>query len=190
MKIIFLNGPPGTGKTTATLALTKAFEDVRLYAMKQPMVSALKSIYGLTDEQWNDADAPLVKDAPSKHFMGISPRRAQINLAELYFKPTHGPDVFGRLAVREIRNSTMKFCVVDGVGFRPECEPVVKHFHGSQCCLIQLYRDGCDYLNDSRSYIDMSDLGVTTIEIRNRFEKEMFMDYVVYQVNKWLEPQS
>lgn len=191
MKIIFVNGPPGSGKSTAILGITEELQDVKIYAFKKPLVAVAKAMFQLTDDEWRKLDAHPTKDLPSKALLGITPRTLQISISEQLFKPLLGKDVFGQLAVQELRRFSMaKYAIIDGVGFRDECVPVVKAYGPHNCVMLQLYREGTNYDNDSRSYVDLSDLGVTTLECWNKWELPMFKDYVKWKVREWLQQEK
>jgi hypothetical protein len=187
MKIIFLNGPPKSGKTLAVRALSTALEKVRLYAMKTPMVEAIKAMYGLTDQQWEMLDENPTKDKITPVLLGCTAREVQISMFINYLRETHGEDALGKLAVLALRSSTMKYVIIDGVGREPDVRPLIKHFHASQCLLLRFYREECTFDGDVREYIDLENYGVTTVEVHNNSEKEVFCEYVVHHVTKWLD---
>src|SRR5882672_10812383 len=53
-KIVFLNGPPRSGKDEAGMALLKERDEVRLYAMKRPLDGALRGFLNPDDRTWSD----------------------------------------------------------------------------------------------------------------------------------------
>jgi ATPase family associated with various cellular activities (AAA) len=188
MKIIMLNGPPGSGKTLAVRALSAALEKVRVYAMKAPMVEAIKAMYGLTDQQWEQLDEHPTKDKITPVLLGSTAREVQISMFINYLRETHGEDALGKLAVLALRSSIMRYVIIDGVGREAEVHPLIKHFHASQCLLLKFYREGYSFDGDVRSYIDLENYGVTTVDVHNNSEKEVFCEHVIHHVRRWLEP--
>lgn len=184
MKIVFVNGPPGSGKDTAALAIQLGFRNARMLKMAQPIINAVKGAFDLDYTVWNGLMKPEFKEAPSDIFFGSTPRQTMISFSEDWVKPYFGHDTFGKLAVRELMKSKMDICAISDSGFRDECIPVVKYFHAENCLVIQLKRDGCSFKNDSRSYLDLTDLGVKTVKIDNYMELEWFKGVVVVQVKK------
>lgn len=167
-KIIFINGPPSSGKDTAGRILART-HNARVYRMSRPLKQALAAFFIIDHFRMKDEVEPN-KEVPDAEFGGLSWRQLQISFAETWAKPLLGHDILGRIAVAFLEQATsFKMTVTIDSGFREECLPVIQHAGTGNCLLIHLVRDGCTYEGDSRSYIELDDLGVTTIQLHNRY---------------------
>ncbi|CAK9074178.1 Uncharacterized protein SCF082_LOCUS36164 [Durusdinium trenchii] len=132
-----------------------------------------------------------VKDEPQDIFFGKTPREAYIALSETFFKPLHGQSIFGSLILKEIAFAAQQpegynVCVISDCGFREEIEPVVAALGADNVILVRLHRDGCDFEGDSRSYIDLDDLGVRTLDIENNGTTDELAMAVQTELNPWI----
>lgn len=189
-KIIFLNGPPRCGKDEAGKAITHTFTLARTFKMSGGMKRALPELLNFSHE--NARYAEKTKEAPIPWLNDMSWRQLQISMSEDWLKPVFGKDIFGRLAVRYLQRATMyTTTAITDCGFRAEAEPIVNWAGRKNCLLIQISRDGCDFLKDSRSYIELDDLGVTTVQVRNNYpELEYWHTKICMVVGQWLSAQQ
>lgn len=177
-KVIFLNGPPRSGKDFSGKILQESYvgkeqsyqDFLRLYKFAEFVKEGTHGAYGLvySDSGVLPADSyEAEKDVPLTDFRGRTPRECYIAYSEAFMKPLHGPRVFGEIlrdAVRHIRSGVV---AVTDSGFVPEAEVLVEHFGPGNCCLVRLSREGCSFSGDSRSYIDLSHLSVVQYDIVN-----------------------
>lgn len=184
MKIVFINGPPGSGKDTAANAIYGRMKNARTYKMAQPIIEAVRGAFRISNVDWKGLMSPEFKQSPSDKFFGRTPRETMISFSEDWIKPFFGKDTFGHLAVRELMTSKMDLCAISDSGFREECLPVVQQFGRQNCLVIQLKRDGCTFKGDSRSYLDLSDAGVPLVQVDNYMELEWFELFIVTKVQK------
>lgn len=82
--------------------------------------------------------------------MGYSPRESMQFASEVVIKPNFGQDYFGIVAAENLNNGINVFS--DG-GFVEELKPVYDECNGNMI-IIQLYRDGCNFDNDTRYYVE------------------------------------
>jgi hypothetical protein len=192
-KIVFLNGPPRVGKDTIGNELFKRGL-ARRYKMSKPLKEAFKSIFMFSD-QTNDAMLEEYKDNEYPHLLGgfRTTRGFQIKLSEEFLKLHLGKDCFGRIAARFLDTDTtlLPITAITDAGFDEECVPLIEKFGRVNCLLVRVTRQGTDFSNDSRSYIDLSRFGVRSIDIVNRYDKkedpelfEAMIDRIVSEINK------
>lgn len=198
-KIIFLNGPPGSGKDQAGIIL-KRTHGARTYKMSHPMKEALAALFYIDPFQMKEEIEPTKDQRTFDMFECgrdrkiMTWREVQISFAETWARPVFGYDIFGRLAVEYLKQLTsFDMTVITDTGFREETIPIIRHVGHDNCLLIQLMRDECTFEGDSRSYIDVAGFGVTTVELHNRYPlnptAEMPLTYemqLVSVVNGWL----
>lgn len=183
-RFVLFNGPPGSGKDEAAKIMRRHYN---IFEMKAslPLKRALPELFCLTHEQ--AAEAEKTKNEPSPLFYGRSFREMQIALSEDFMKVDFGEDIFGKLLIRKMKQvqGEFDFFVSSDAGFRSEWEPMIRWQGGKNFMLIRLHREGCDYSKDSRSYIELADLGVTEVDIDNRFDLEMYEQQILRHVRRW-----
>lgn len=181
MKIILLNGPPGSGKDEAAMLLWK-----RGYAIREkfaaPLFKIVKEIGQLSEKDVQTLTAigaQELKDMKLDQLGGMSWRQAAIWMSEEVLKPKFGKSIFGKMAVdRLIRMAkSMDTCVVfSDSGFEDEAMELINMFGANNCYLWRIHRPGHTFKDDSRNYIFMENTPahLNVDDIRNEFELDMF----------------
>jgi len=167
-KIILINGPPSSGKDRAGMILRR-IRGVRLYKMSRPIKEGLREFFSFSTEIMKDHVEPFKDEVKVPIFNGMTWREVQISLSEDWAKKEFGDDIFGELAVNYLQLPTsFDMTAITDTGFRSEVLPIVRAFGVDNCLLIQLTRKGCPYEGDSRSYLELDDIGVITVLLNNR----------------------
>jgi hypothetical protein len=158
-KIIVFNGPPRSGKDSATDFAMKYLGKRGLrYRFAAPLKAATHAIFGLTDtgiEAFN-----YTKEIPNPNMEGMTPRNAYIWLSEEVLKPKFGRNFFGKLAVRTIKyrlsqkSEAEPIVVISDCGFIEEVQCLIEAFGAENVNVVHLYRPDTNYSNDSRGYVD------------------------------------
>lgn len=201
-KAVFFNAPPYAGKDTAAQAVA----DFMLWGGKgakcyvpypTKFAHALKqgahAIFGL-DGYAADAFEDC-KEQPCAEFFGETPRTVYKALSEKAMKPLFGKEIFGKIYLRNLQRDLGKdfskagqnmapLILCSDSGFEHEIMPVIGYLGKENVMIVQISRDGCSYLNDTRSYIEIPD--VTTVQIHNQ-DKAKFERDVVNAVTAWLQ---
>jgi hypothetical protein len=187
MLAIILNGPIGSGKDAIADLLAERFNRVnklqfkdalyresylwlsgRLAAFCGVFVPDLTTWVGLcTKRETKEVKClPLgiafslesnPKDFGHKMW---SPRMVLQHVSENVVKPMKGADAFGEMAVKELKDGF--FNIFSDGGFIDEIEVI------AQCCptlVVNLYREGCSFEGDSRSYVTNS--SAVTVKVVN-----------------------
>jgi DNA polymerase III delta prime subunit len=165
-KILLLNGPPGSGKSTAAAYLRRLdFTELKASA---PIKRAFEATYNLptgTAEHWKDR---FIGD-------GVTGRQWMIDFSEKFMKPLFGEDVFG-LALRD----NIKLCasneqiVVSDTGFQAEVEALRELDQTENSIrLIQLDRIGCKWDSRQRVRWDTHDYRVYNDGIKGDLYREL-----------------
>ena len=183
--IILLNGPPGCGKDTVAAIMKKKMRSTELYKMASPLKKAFgallnldsKLLYGLTET--DSKDRPIWREFPT------TPRDILIKLSEDVMKPFFGPDIFGVIAVQGIDQIIASRVVISDIGFTEEVVPIAKRYGYNRVFGLAISREGHDFENDSRCYIDFHNLGLEWDWLRNDHDLELLEAQVVRVLKKW-----
>jgi len=162
-QIIMLNGPPACGKDTIADMIFVNYPKTRKYKMAKPLKDAVAGLFGLgirmVSKFESRREGNTQKNEPQQLMFGMSWREGCIWMSEEVVKPRFGKEVFGVLAVKNLsRVTSTHMTTISDCGFRDELLPVIKLFGAENCHLLQVYRSGCTFANDSRSYIRETDL--------------------------------
>lgn len=165
-QIVLLNGPPGSGKDTAASHLVPyfQFQKMKFAAPIKRMVCGLldmseSALENHKNEQFNILSEEITTKVDDFGTTKLdygpkeTPRRLLIDLSESFLKPKYGDTFFGRLAVREVNRSSYPLIIFTDSGFVKEASVVIRQHRKENVILIRLHREGCDFTNDSRSYL-------------------------------------
>lgn len=165
MRLIVLNGPPRSGKDTLAAMLPGLKRK-----FSAPMKRAVPAIYGVADIV-PEADLEKVKETQFDFLFGQSYRQAQIALFQ-WMERQHGPAVLGEIEARILQANTKHIeerynglVVYSDGGRGAEVQALATSVGLDNMLIIQLVRDGCDFRNDIRSYVELPE--VKTIRLHN-----------------------
>ena len=175
--VVLLNGPPGCGKDTVASHLVQylQFGRMKFAAPIKRMAAGLLAMDVSSVEKHKDAEFNILckeietilpsvigyEDAKQYEYGPKDTlRRLLIRISEEFLKPTYGNTFFGRIATRELKRSAYPLIIFTDSGFIEEANTVVRDIGKRNVLLIRLHREGCNFCNDSRSYLS----GVTEEE--------------------------
>lgn len=144
MRAVFLNGPPGCGKDYAASVLVPKKARFKFAAPIKKVVGELTG----ASTAWLEEN----KATPSPLF-DMTYREMMISVSEHWMKPVFGPDIFGRLLLRQLAGNAFPLIAISDAGFLEEVNAVAAHLGPENCFLFRIRRPGCDFAYDSRSYI-------------------------------------
>ncbi len=163
MKILLLNGPPRCGKDTLGKMVRSYYPEVSLASFAEPLKRMAWRMGGVP---YSRSLAEEVKDVPQEHFWGKTPREVYIAISELLCKPFFGYQFFGTLAVEDLNRRREygegPFLFTDS-GFVAETEPLVREFGAENVRFLRIERPGCNFLGDSRGWVEMPAIHTSTI---------------------------
>lgn len=166
--IVILNGPPNSGKDTIGISAYSQGEFDGLLRFKEQLYKDTAELLRIPVSLVVEFAANReLKDKPHKLFYGRTPRQMLIHVSEKVKKPAYGEDYYGKALAEAIQKdySPDDVVVVTDGGFSSELIPLKNIGH--DVLLVKLYREGCDFSNDSRDYLDGEALGVPTTALQN-----------------------
>lgn len=180
-KIILLNGPPSSGKDFAANFIADCFNRTRIDKFARILKERTHALYGFSDRKWDYYEH--CKDIPNDDFYGLTPRKAYIGISEKYFKPMHDKYIFGKLLLSDIKDIKFDILIISDSGFIEEAEVLIEEYGSENVLLIKLIREGCNFNNDSRSYLELK--GIEEIYVHNR-EELSFLNEMYQIVNEFV----
>lgn len=156
-QVILFNGPPRCGKDTCVKFLLDKHPEIYF---RQRMAAALKNgVHQMLNLPVWEEEYSDVKGEPHPDFFGKKPRDIYIALAEQFMKVHFGDDCFGHIWLRQYMNTDNfiggqhAIALVPDTGFGPEIQPLINYFGADNIWLFRIFKQGCDYAQDSRGYV-------------------------------------
>lgn len=194
MKIILLNGPPRSGKDTASLAIEEFLDVSNLPVIHEKLAWPNKAAFAAVwrarmDEDFNvefyeEHKGEIVPE------IGVSFRQFQIDFSEAFMKPRYGQNIFAKLLVGRImrdRISDNQFVVVSDCGFQIEVDALIASQLFTDVLLIRCRREGCTYEGDSRQYVYLNGKPGVECDLQNSGTLDRWQGVCKYVVQGWLE---
>lgn len=180
-KVVVFNGPPGSGKDTISAIVA---EKLNAAIERFRCDDTTRAFFGITPEEWEEMyEIRAHKENPSIVLGGMSPREASIHVHENIYKATFGRDYFGLLTACRIRDGLT--VITDG-GFNEELRAVVNMHGADNVMLIRVTREGTDYSNDSRGFID-SGICSKTVDFVNFGLAEDVAEEMIESILMWVK---
>ena len=193
-KIIFLNGPPHSGKDTVANYVTSRLPHVRHRKFSAPLKAAARAMFGVDDKLWqwlegvgNNAN----KDVRHDQLLGKTWREVLIVLSEQHMKPIYGKEVFGELLLLRLKEQTIApFTIISDSGFGYEAFPILRHYGFKNCAVWRLHRPQYTFDKDSRGYWGSADVLdhnqlMDERDIDNQHELDMFKAQINYHIKRF-----
>lgn len=164
MKVLLLNGPPKSGKDTIGGMLMDHIPGSETFKFSYELKRMTHRAFGFPDKP--DAFEAIKDDLDQGPEAGVSWRQAYIAMSEKFCKPLFGAGYFGKLLHYELRSQDKaSLAVVTDSGFREEAEALKEKGH--DLFLLRIYRDGCTFVGDSRSYWNADHIVTDSASIYN-----------------------
>lgn len=155
-KIILFNGPPRSGKDTATFIACASVHNAVHYRFASPLKRAVHELFGL-----KDVPEEMFNKRKSDHqdlMHGMTPREAYIWMSEEVARPKFGQDFFARSAVTAITKICQEkgsdVVIISDCGFQIEVDHLVDSFGEDNLSVVRLMRNDRTFENDSRGYVE------------------------------------
>lgn len=168
MKFILINGPKRSGKSTlAKMFVADHPGDVSVIGFSYHLKRFVHGIYlGAAGWQLDPDHFDDCKELPQEILGGMSWRQAYIHYSEKVIKPLHDKEWFGRQLLRAAKEYERPIVAIPDSGFMQEAETLVRDAGVENVVLVRMHRPGHGFEGDSRSYINLSHLGVVSMDVR------------------------
>lgn len=184
-RLIFLNGPSQSGKTTIANMLIDLDAGIEVYHHAQPLWAMLECIQSGGDFSGDPTDEPdyesqEFKDSLVPFYPGLkqsmnppTQREVLIQLGR-WVRAAFGNEKLGAMAATWT-GSALDFCdsvVYPAVRTPDDLGPLVRAAGKDACILLRIYRTGCEFTGDVGDYINPHDVdsaayGLRTVDIHN-----------------------
>lgn len=152
LKILLLNGPPGSGKDEVAKTAYEIGYQARHEKFANPLRYAASALLGIDED---DLEATKRRDPRVRQLM--------IQLSEGIIKPVYGFRHFGMLCANRVIDHHMmghRKVIISDCGFASEVEAfeeiLTERLLGDvELQLWQIHRPGCSYAGDSRCWIEL-----------------------------------
>lgn len=179
---IVFNGPPNSGKDTAAQLVLAAAHPSHHLEFKTKLLEITACLFNVSLDEllslYNNRDT---KEVETCRLEGYSPRGAVKFVAETVMKPNFGSHYFAYSAALKMVYGLNVFS--DG-GFISEIESVYDECDG-QMMIVQIHRPGCDFQNDTRSYIDQYK-DALVVKLHNDSDMSILRSRVINLINQFL----
>lgn len=143
--IVYLNGPPRSGKDEVAKLMTMRYG---FYHMKfadtiKNITCAALSINRKELEDWKDQHQSVI---------GMTIREFLIWLSEEIMKPKFGADIMGRFTAEAVHGVASERIIFSDNGFFDEFRPIALANYAGTNLVLELHRPQHDFREDSRSY--------------------------------------
>lgn len=152
-KIIILNGPPRCGKDTAANAIESYYgaDTCKHMKISQPLKDISQMVFG---QPYQVLEMNKEKELPK---FNISYRDAQIGTFQQLI-PVFGAEWLGYCMVNAINAAEQPYFVLSDGGRMEDIRPLIPFFGPENLMIVQIMREGCNFLGDIRSYIAAYDV--------------------------------
>lgn len=160
MKILLLNGPPGSGKDYLA---SKLAEKLEVPLVVDKLAKTLKTVANnliaeMTYQRKEYCEGEIKDERISFCGNSFTPRELLITLSEDWMKPRFGNDIHAEILINRIYNireiRKHKLTIISDLGFPIEYETFITEFGQQNVAVIHLSRPGTSFKNDSRNYVD------------------------------------
>jgi hypothetical protein len=192
--IIFLNGPPESGKSTLAHMILNQDQSSYIEAFAEPLRQMVYTTFfpeegpidysiELHDHQTKRENMYLkakldFEDRDLSDLPNLDIRDTMIGFAD-YLRASFGQDILGRLLFKRIVDLTMyhSHFLIEDTYFPEEAKFLVNRVGPSACHLIRIHRAGTEFKRDGRNYISLPE--VQTLDIHNDGTPEQMFDIVM-----------
>lgn len=160
MYIVGFNGPPRSGKDTLAEMLADKMDKsgvtlpVRMESLSLPLREIAYAMTGWA----GSLDGENYEQFKTTHFkaFGKSGRHIMIDVSEQFLKPVYGIEIMAQLLIQRNIEFGPAVLLIRDCGFQIEVNPLESWVGRENLYMANVFREGCDFSNDSREYVHTS----------------------------------
>lgn len=149
-KVFIFNGPPNSGKDFICSKL-KSDYGFRHLEFKAQLFEDTCNYFSVSRHWFDKGYTRETKEISERLLGGRSRRDALIYVSENIMKKKYGEDYYGLKLAQVVNSIEDNICISDG-GFSDEMGKLLE-IVDKKVFLLRVYREGCDFSKDSRSYV-------------------------------------
>lgn len=191
--VVGFNGPPKSGKDTIAKLLqlrlsSEASRFILIDHLARPMREMAMALLGLKGwdqyTDYKDVPNPLLTRKQDESIKLETMRELMIAISEEFIKPRYGRDFWARAmwpshkAYHDYPNFIL---LVPDIGFKEEVLFLMNQADYRQ---VNLYREDCDFSNDSRDYVEIAQ---RILPLANHIEGDEALATLVDHIVDWLD---
>ena len=178
MYIIGFNGPPRSGKDTIALALSQQLAQTsHIESLSMPMRLAG---FGMLGRNYSTEEYQRIKDQEIEGFGGLTFREWMIGFSEEFMKLKFGKDIWGKILRARIEIAGHpEVLLIPDIGFIEETQVLIDWVGVENFLLVRLSREGYDWGNDSRRYVNHPDPLVNVLNLQNDYSVDIAKNRVI-----------
>jgi hypothetical protein len=196
MDIYLTNGAPFSGKDTLANRLMEFFENSVYIRFKDPLYQRFAERHNLSIDEVIVMCTGKQKDEPNERIGGLIPRQVLIDISENEIKVNHGPEGVALKVIDNILDTEQygrkTFVFPDG-GFEAERNlfaRVLPRFGLNRMITIRIIREGCNFANDSRNFLENPDVTIYNDVDETHLPEEQRGQHMFTQFVRWYETQT
>lgn len=156
MKVILINGPPGSGKDTFADCLKLLLSEEK--ALFEKFAEPLKSGINLKNLLGREVLGPLYEEKDETIKRQIPDARQLYIAVANYIVSKYGKDFFANRVISVAENHDLDWLVVSDLGFVEELNAFLKRNY--EVHVVNLMREGCSYQGDKREPVYYDDMSI------------------------------
>ena len=161
MYIVGFNGPPRSGKDTLAEMLANQMDKAGVVSLVVPESLSLplrEIAYAMTG--WQGARDGFTYEAFKTEvfpqFGNRTGRQLMIDVSERFLKAIYGQTIMADLLIARNSGIGSAVLLIRDCGFQCEVNPLESWVGVENLYMVNLFREGCDFSNDSREYVHTS----------------------------------
>ena len=152
-QVVFLNGPPRSGKDTVVRFLVPYldFRHLKFAAPLKRGAAGFLDISASTLEHWKEKrPSAFLRNGSIMEYDSV---REHLIEYFVWLSYRYGDDILGRLLWQDVRTGAKELCIVSDSGKGNEVAYVVRQVGRGNCIIIRIHRKGCTFEGDNREYL-------------------------------------